>query len=233
MMFRLAAAASASLIAIAVSLPAGASTITVSNITFSDGSREINIGGAPAGVPKRVDAGRFQVTTTTEALFLWCVDIFNQVTTGPQIPRLVYTIGTLEDDNAPGGPNALTDDQKSRVSGLAAAGDAALAGDPSNAAVVSAAYQAAIWQTIYPTFTFKANISTSPLQLLINELNDEIFSGGTGTLYTPTDAQGDVISQKLFTGNGPDPVEPIPGPAAIGLFGFALAGLLLARRATA
>jgi hypothetical protein len=232
-MFRLAVAASASLIAIAVAMPASASTISVTNIQFSNGSRPIVVDkGSSVDL---VSAGRFRLeATSVDDLFLWCVDIFNELVRGNYDPPLVYTTGTLQDDNDPNGPNPLSAAQKSRVAGLALAGDAALAANPTRPDIVSAAYQAAIWQTIYPTITFRAENAGGRLQSLIDTLNNDTgFSGGPGTLYTPTNGQGEVISQKLFTGNGPDPIDPIPAPAAIGLFGFALAGLLLARRATA
>jgi hypothetical protein len=160
------------------------------------------------------------------------VDIFRQVLRKTYDPPVVYTLGTLTDDSNPAGPTPLSPEQIARVGGLAAAGDAALASDPGNS-LISAAYQAAIWQTIYPDYSFTAKPQNVQLQAMINMLNDDdSFAGGEGTLYTRFNSQGRVISQKLF-GAGPDPIVEVPAPAAISLFGFALAGLLFARRARA
>ncbi|PWS35716.1 hypothetical protein DFH01_19200 [Falsiroseomonas bella] len=224
--------AGVSLMALALALPASASTITARKIGFSDGDRQIIINDGQAD--ERVTrAGRYVLTTTTlQELFLWCVDIFNSVSPGVfPLPGQIYETGDLTNDgDTP--PNALSSDQISRVNGLVADGNDALAGSPVDAAAVSAAFQAAIWQTIYPTMTFTSSNQT--LQAMITALNDDdTFAGGGGILYTPVDANGEPVeSQKLF-GSAPQPVNPVPTPAAIGLFGFALAGLLVARRATA
>jgi hypothetical protein len=231
-MYRLVALAGASVIAIAVAMPASASTITAKSIAFSDGDRQIiiNAGESDQSVAR---AGRYVITTTTlEQLFLWCVDIFNNVRPGTfSPPGQLYETGELTDDGATP-PNALSADQISRVNGLVDSGNDALAGAPTDAAAVSAAFQAAIWQTIYPTMTFTS--SNASLQAMITALNgDDSFSGDGGILYTPVDANGEPVeSQKLF-GSVPSPVNPVPAPGAVGLFGFALAGLLLARRKAA
>jgi hypothetical protein len=229
-MFRGSVLAGVSVLAMAVAMPAMSATITVDKVSFSDGSRQIVVRDTdPLTRDRAVNAGRIELRKLdATTLLLWCVDIFNDLSTGTQRPPVVYETGILTDDSGTP-PVLLSAAQLERVSGLANAGDAALASDPGNA-VVSAAYQAAIWETLYPTWEFFSRNAT--VQALITTLNGTAFSGGQGTTYTPLDKDGEKDGQTLFAG-GPEPINPVPVPGALGLFGFALAGLVLARRKAA
>jgi hypothetical protein len=231
-MFRLAAAAGASILSIAVAFPAAASTVSVTNISFSDGWSLINVSNPPGGaVAAPYKAGRYALTTTnpTDTLLLWCVDLYRTLGIGVKNPAHTWTVSSLTPDG-PDLPFTLDAAQLSRITGLAAAGDQALLSDPGNGGI-SAAYQAAIWETIYTNSDFTSSNAT--VQALINDLNSADFDGEDGLLYQRLDSKGLPIAQQLIGAPGPDPVNPIPLPGALGLFGFALAGLVVARRAKA
>ncbi|WP_137178224.1 PEP-CTERM sorting domain-containing protein [Roseomonas sp. AR75] len=228
-MFRTAIAAGAAALSFAVALPATADTISVESIQFSNQSRQVKIVGL--GVDETVNAGRFIVRTVTQQeLFLWCVDIFNSLNRGIYSPPQLFETGDLTNDGATP-PNPLSAAQISRVNGLVTEGDAALANPGTNTSLYSAAYQVLIWETIYPTVTFDA--VSNDVDALVASLRPGTYDGGGGTLYTPILANGDPDDKQKLFGGGPDPINPVPLPGALGLFGFALAGLIVARRATA
>lgn len=219
--------------------PASASQIFVSNVGFSDGSEQVSIndfdgpGGFGGGT---FNAGRFAITanpgssfdSSTAAVFgAWCVDVFRTIGLGPA--AIVFDIGSLTNDAATP-PNALSAAQVSRITGLAAHGDALLSA-PGSQSVESAAVQAAIWQTLYPTAVISSpNIA---VQSLFSTLVLTSFSATGGTVLQNFDEQGQLIRQTLFgVPPGGEPFE-VPAPAALGLFGLALAGLFAARRARA
>jgi hypothetical protein len=237
-MSRLVALAGASILAITVSTAAVADTVLATSVTFSEGdpgfrvdiSAPYTIGSPPPSL-LRVRAGRLRLETDSGDIFAWCVDLYEDINLGGT-DRL-YTLGTL-DGSLTSPPAPLTDDQIARVGGLAEAGDDALASAPGNK-IVSAAYQAAIWQAIYGgTYTPRSSIAANntAFTTLFNSLvADTSFSDTSGTLYQEF-KNGVLQSQQLY-GDDPDPVPPpipAPAPAAFGLFGLALAGLALAKR---
>jgi hypothetical protein len=230
-MSRLAALAGASVLAISVATSAGASIIAT-GVGFSDGSRIVSVASPPAGaISGPYNAGRFEIITDAGSIFAWCVDLYRTISffTPPPPPTRTYTLGELV-DGAITTPAPLTADQIGRVGALAEAGDDALAGAASaeDRKTISAAYQAAIWQTIYTGSTFSS--SHAGTQSLLTTLNGTAFApDDSGTLYTEFGPDGSIKSQQLY-GDDPDPAPPIPVPGALGLFGFALAGLVLAGR---
>jgi hypothetical protein len=235
-MSRLAALAGASVFAMTVASAASAGTVTADDVSFSDSFSKVSITGAAAGDPsvlvtfKDVRAGRFKITTDLgDNIFAWCVDLYETINLGGT--DRVYKTGTLAGDLT-NPPAPLTAAQMERVGGLAQAGDDALQSDPGNGDL-SAAYQAAIWQTIYGG-SYDGNATFDGLFATIVA---GTYSNTSGTLYQEFNKDGTIRSQQLY-GDDPDPVPPppppvIPGPGALGLFGFALAGLVLARRGKA
>jgi hypothetical protein len=231
----LAALAACGVLALA-STPAGAAQIFVSNISYSDGFAQVTVsdfdgpGGFAGG---SIRAGRLAITAnpgtsldagSTSVFTAWCVDVFRTLSIGPS--ALVYTTGELVDDAATP-PNPLSAAQISRINGLAAEGDTLLAA-PGSQTAESAAVQMAIWQTLYPTATLTT--PNAAAQALFATLVGTSFSGGGAVALQNFDAEGRLGRQTLI-GNAPggDPFE-VPAPAALGLFGLALAGLLAARR---
>jgi hypothetical protein len=220
-------------------MPAAASQIFISNVAFTDGAEQVSIsdfdgpGGFGGGT---FHAGRFALTAnpgnsfdpgTTSIFGAWCVDVFRTINQGAV--AIVYTLGALADDAATP-PNPLSATQISRITGLASYGDTLLSA-PGSQSVGSAAVQAAIWQTLYP-----AAVITSPngaVQSLFATLVATSFSASGGRVLQNFNDQGQLIQQTLFgVPPGGDPFE-VPAPAALGLFGLALAALLAARRARA
>jgi hypothetical protein len=231
-MSRLAALAGASVVAISIATSASADTIVATGVGFSDGSRVVSVASPPSGaISGPYNAGRFEIITDTGSIFAWCVDLYRTISffTPPPPPTRTYTLGELV-DGAITSPAPLTDAQIGRVGALAEAGDDALASAASaeERKTISAAYQAAIWQTIYTGSTFSSVHAET--QALLTTLNGTVFApDDSGTLYTEFGPDGRVKSQQLY-GDDPDPVPTIPVPGALGLFGFALAGLVLAGR---
>jgi hypothetical protein len=219
---------------------ASAAQIFVSNVAFSDGSAEVSISDfdGPGGpfVATTTNAGRFALTANpgtaigspTSVFGAWCVDVFRGIAIGPN--SIVYTIGALTNDAALPAPNALSAAQQSRITGLAVHGDTLLA-PPGDQTTESAAIQMAIWQTLYPTAVITS--SNAAVQSLFTTLVGTSFAGSGGNALQNFNDQGQIVAQTLFgVPPGGDPFE-VPAPAALGLFGLALASLFAARRARA
>jgi hypothetical protein len=214
--------------ALAFAAPASASQIFVSNVALSDGSEDVTVGSLGTFA-----AGRFALTynlgstlgSPTATFFAWCVDLFRTIATGPS--AIVFNVGVgVPDDSAIPTPNPLSAAQQSRVAGLMAYGNAQLLANPGNS-VISAAVQGEIWETINNVPVTSANAA---VQSLLDFLDTQGFSGGGTVRLTGDPTQGLGGVQHLGgIGGGGDPFE-VPAPAALGLFGLALAGLLGARR---
>jgi hypothetical protein len=226
-MSRLAALAGASVVAISIATSAGASTIDVTSVAFSDGSTSVLITGASSGIPSvpvptlNANVGRLRLTTDSVDIFAWCVDLYETIDLGGR--DRTYTLGTLV-ANLTNPPAPLTAAQIDRIGGLAEAGDNELAANPGDT-TASAAYQAAIWQTIYGG-TYDGNSAFDTKFALVVS---GTYSLTAGTLLQELDARGEPLTQQLYTLT-PIPVVGVPVPGALGLFGFALAGLVLAGR---
>jgi len=207
----------------ALTAPAAASSISVNNVGYSNGSAVVSVGAFAGFGGGSFNAGRFALTTASDIVTAWCVDLFRSITIGTQTPPLTYTLGGLND--APTiAASAFTAAQVSRAIGLAAYGNAQLAASPGDSAV-SAAVQGAIWNTL-----FGATVSSGDgtVQTLMTQLLGQGFAGTGGNRLSNLDNQNLLSAQTLFTGG-----TAVPAPAAFGLFGLALAGLLAARRRTA
>jgi hypothetical protein len=214
--------------ALAFAAPASASQIFVSNVALSDGSEQVTVAGFGT-----FNAGRFVLTynlgntlnAPTDTFLAWCVDLFRTIGLGPS--AITFNVGVgVPDDSATPTPNALSAAQQSRVAGLMAYGNAQLAANPGSS-VISAAVQGEIWETINNA---TATSDNAAVQSLLDTLDTMTFSGGGTVRLTGDPTQGLGNTQHLGgIGGGGDPFE-VPAPAALGLFGLALAGLFGARR---
>jgi hypothetical protein len=219
--------ASAALVALAAA-PASASQIFVSNVALSDGSAAVTVAGFGD-----FQAGRLALTYNagtslappTAIFYAWCVDLFRTVPLGGT--AIVYNVGAgVPDNSAAPTPGPLTAAQQSRIAGLVAYGNAQLATSPGNASL-SAAVQGEIWETIYGG---PVTSGDGAVQSLLDALDTMSFSGGGLVRLTGDPAQGLAGAQHLTGGGGGGGPFEVPTPAALGLFGLALAGLLAARR---
>lgn len=201
-------------------VPAMASSISVTNVAFSDGSEAVSVSGAGT-----FNAGRFSLTTAAGTTEAWCVDLYRSITVGNQTPPIVYTLTALNDaPTIDAGP--FTADQVSRVTGLAAYGNAQLALDPGNS-VISAAVQGAIWGTVRPGATVSSG--NAAVAVLLSTLQSTVFNGFGGYRLANLDSQNLLGTQTLFTGG-----TPVPLPGALPVFAMALfAGFMVTRRRNA
>jgi len=203
--------------------PSMASTITVNRVGFSDGWEAVSVSDVG-----NFGAGRFALTTSTSAtVFAWCVDLFRSINIGGG-QNIIYTLGGLNGPPLinPDAVTALTVGQISRVTGLAAYGNAQLALSPSDS-VLSAAVQGAIWQTLTPSSVVSS--SNNMVQSLLATLQDTAFAGTGGSRLGNLNQQNLLVAQTLFTGG-----IPVPVPGAMSLFAVALlCGFVATRRRAA
>lgn len=201
-------------------VPAMASSISVTNVAFSDGSESVSISGVGS-----FNAGRFALTTNAGVTDAWCVDLYRSISLGNQSPPIVYTLSGLNDVPTID-PGPFTTDQVSRVTGLAAYGNAQLALNPGSS-VISAAVQGAIWGTVRPAATVSS--SNASVSALLATLQNTVFNGFGGNRLANLDSQNLLIAQTLFTGG-----TPVPVPGALPVFAMALfAGFMVTRRRSA
>lgn len=164
-------------------------------------------------------AGQIVLTTDAGRLGTWCVDLPHTIYIGG---RYTYTAGLLQTNNTGTGPAtspALTATQIAEIGSLAAYGNALLKASPTN--WNSAAVQAAIWNIEYNTTatgSAKFNAELATVLALMPTLPHI-----TGVQISDLGAQGQYLSQSLYT-------TDLPEPASFVVLGTGVISLAILRR---
>jgi hypothetical protein len=157
--------------------------------------------------------GEFALTTNHGQVNAWCVDLYHDISTGPQSPPIDYqTITGLTTDN---NGNALTQTQINEMSWLIVDGSNIM--DHGGTPDQSAAIQLAIWSLEYAGFSFTGSSAN------VDTLEAAYYAGALLQANNTSDDNAVVQLHSLAGVQGL--VTFVPEPDSLALLGAALVAL--------
>jgi hypothetical protein len=224
---------------------ANAGPITVDSVgTYDnlDSSIQVTLTGPGLHLPGSYSATEYSTAISLHespsgpSIWVFCVDLFHNVTVGGQSPGLTYNTQTLTTDTNPaGGSNPaphlgylISPLQSQEINWLAGQGVNIIGGphDTNNVTAI----QAAIWAIEYGVTVTSSNATINGL--ITGWESAAAFNGPFSSSATELYSTSDPLAQSFVTPLGPNLTTGVPEPStwAMILLGFAGVGFMAYRR---